>query len=44
MTVEEFEELRELNNRIEALEASIRDLKNECNKIILGTRKENDHE
>ena len=44
MTIEEFKELQELNNRIEALEASIRDLKNESNKIILGTRKENDHE
>lgn len=44
MTVEEFEELQELNKRIEVLEASIRDLKNECNKIILGIRKENGHE
>ena len=44
MTIEEFKELHELNNRIEALEAEIRDLKNECNKIILKDRKENDHE
>lgn len=44
MTFEEFYELMKLYRRIDILEAEIRDLKNECNKIILRDRKENDHE
>lgn len=44
MTFEEFYELMKLYRRIDALKAEIRDLENECNKIILKDRKENDHE
>jgi hypothetical protein len=44
MTFEEFYEIQKLYMRIDALRAEIRDLENECNKIILRDRKETDHE